>query len=146
MEPIRLCRHKESGPYGVWWPGDPAGEGGDFDYLLALPRADFDALVKERDQARRQRDGMTEQYEAAMEVIHRNAGARRDGLCGILAWIDEAKKATARADALAALLKEARDIGIPIHRHEIAARIDDALNRKGGDGDAISAAAAQTPP
>lgn len=60
------------------------------------------AATARADKAETERDAMNAQYESAMEVIHRNAGARRDGLCGILAWIDRAKDAVA-------LLRDAYD-------------------------------------
>lgn len=62
----------------------------------ACPRC-FDALRAERDSLVKERDVAISHYETAIEMIHHSAGVRRDGLRGILAWIDEAKAHRARA-------------------------------------------------
>lgn len=73
---------------------------------------DLIAATRDRDEWRARAEraearfkAMEQQYENAMDAIHRNAGARRDGLCGILAWIDTVK---AERDSARALLREAR--------------------------------------
>lgn len=78
-------------------------------------------------------------YEDAMEAIHRNAGVRRNGLCGILAWIDEVKsRATAAEGALAKLRAYvecedalAQDADLDARRTE---RPLDVLKRHGWNG------------
>jgi len=97
-----------------------------------LCRSELDVDEMEPDET----DGLTEM---------RPDGA---GVCGECygRWHDakvykaRAEKAERERDEARALLREARTVGIPIHRHEIAARIDAELDnptpddRKGEDG------------
>lgn len=95
-----------------------AREAGADESIMPFPVALHDLLTRltdERDDATRDRDewkaraeraearfkAMEQQYENAMDAIHRNAGARRDGLCGILAWIDTVKAERDSARAVA---------------------------------------------
>jgi hypothetical protein len=118
MEPIRLWRFVGHYAPSAWAEGLPA-YGNPVEYA-ALTRADFDALVKQRDEARRLATvaGVCEiaahnpnvaSYCREWEARAEKAEAQRDAyISGREMQRDRADAATARADALAALLKEAR--------------------------------------
>ena len=57
----------------------------------AKPRKDGDALALVY--AQQELDAAHRLYNAAMDAIHAAAGIPRDGLAGILGWIDEARSA-----------------------------------------------------
>lgn len=108
MEPIRLWSDNQGDSFG------DDREGPDDVEYAALPRADFDALVK-RDSTCPLCGDDLDPDEADYDSDIPPAGA---GVCSrcFCRWHDapvyekRAKEATARADALAALLKEAADL------------------------------------
>jgi len=153
MEPIRLWRNE--------WPtsmfGPPYKGSGRVEWETVerpalsvegrwLPRADFDALVKQRDEARRLATvaGVCEiaahnpnvaSYCREWEARAEKAEAQRDAyISGREMQRDRADAATARADALAALLKEALGcVAVnygPNEFSRLLARIDAALEEK----------------
>ena len=139
MEPIRLWKRTEriepNRRLVVRWcytmPRPPWS--GSVEEYAALPRADFDALVKERDEAR--------------EFV-RIAAEQRSALC------DSLNAATARAERAEALLREARGFldhragtfGLPRLVYRIDSHLDRPTDqdRRGEDGDAIKVQGGQT--
>lgn len=55
--------------------------------------AEIDALRVERDAAQRVAAGTGDLHSKSMDAIHEAAGIQRNGLAGILGWIDEARAA-----------------------------------------------------
>jgi len=147
MEPIIVYRGPDGGDLGAYRESEH-----DVEYA-ALTRADFDALVKQRDvwMLRATTGGVAElgvfnpnvaSYCRELEARAEKAEAQRDAyISGREMQRDRADAATARADALAALLKEARDSVerdyldcdeglIPEERERRLSRIDAALEEK----------------
>lgn len=167
MEPITIWREDDGRL--IERPDDGTGgvlPDGAWTKLRALPRAEYDALAAEAADARTlraERDSLVKERERANQsvieslaiarkaleendraeaVLIDKAGVDGDDLAACCeALLVQRDAATARAEKAEALLREARTVGIPIHRHEIAARIDALLNdaptdedRRGEDG------------
>lgn len=98
MEPERLWWCGEGG----WSERDPGADYGD--EYAALPRADFDAREARLARAEQERDDLARL--AYIDHEHRFPDATWKARCDEL--VPDLRAATARADALAALLKEAR--------------------------------------
>lgn len=104
-EPVRLWR-----TWGDEAESRPFDTSPNYDYdeeYAALPRADFDALVKRAEEAERERDEARESAAAAWRLLdeHRNG-------CVWITWHKEAEEranaATARAEKAEAELRDAR--------------------------------------
>lgn len=136
MEPARLWRQERVDAGGVRYvrfvysPYEGGSEWTTVDLpMAALPRAEYDALVKERDEAK-----------ASAAAAGRLLDEHRNG-CVWMTWHkeaeDRANAATARAEKAEALLREAR---VAIMYSGLAARIDALLDaptpddRRGEDG------------
>lgn len=102
MEPIRLWRFVGHYAPSCWAEGLPA-YGNPVEYA-ALPRADFDAREARLARAEQERDDLARL--AYIDHEHRFPDATWKARCDEL--VPDLRAATARADALAALLKEAR--------------------------------------
>jgi hypothetical protein len=98
MEPERLWWCGEGG----WSERDPGADYGD--EYAALTRADFDAREARLARAEQERDDLARL--AYIDHEHRFPDATWKARCDEL--VPDLRAATARADALAALLKEAR--------------------------------------
>ena len=60
-------------------------------------RGEIDRITARLAKANGQRDSARDLHEKSMTMIHEAAGVARNGLCGILAFIDNAKEAEQRA-------------------------------------------------
>ncbi len=98
MEPIRLWSDNQGDSFG------DDREGPDDVEYAALPRADFDAREARLARAEQERDDLARL--AYIDHEHRFPDATWKARCDEL--VPDLRAATARADALAALLKEAR--------------------------------------
>lgn len=124
MEPIRLWSDNQGDSFG-----DDRDGPDDVEYA-ALTRADFDAREARLARAEQERDDLARL--AYIDHEHRFPDATWKARCDEL--VPDLRAATARADALAALLKEARGyVAVnygPNEFSRLLARIDAALEEK----------------
>ncbi len=130
MEPIRLWRRNLLRGHEPAWVEDEPKHPVYFTEYAALTRADFDAREARLARAEQERDDLARL--AYIDHEHRFPDATWKARCDEL--VPDLRAATARADALAALLKEAR--GFLDHRAgtfglpRLVCRIDAALEEK----------------